>query len=823
MMKLKDFKFFIILLFFASNAYAQNSLFGVVKESKNRNTLKNVNILTTDNVFLTKTDSLGFFEIKSDLDTINIYLSKNGYNTLIKEIDFSEKSTIELEFVLSLSKSIDLNEVSIFEEKINDFSSDFLEDVDNKSIFKAKKSELILTDIKSAKSVNSSRQMYNQTPGLNIYETDDAGLQLNIGGRGLDPRRSSNFNVRQNGYEISADPLGYPESYYSPTFESLENIQIIRGAGALQYGTQFGGLVNFNIKKPVKNKTLELISRNTWASNNFYSNFTSISGTKRNISYYSFFNHKTGNGFRPNTDFNSNNFYTFFNYNISNKFKFSLEFTFLNYLAQQPGGLTDKMFEENIFQSIRHRNWFKIKWLLYNFQTTYDFTKNTSISINSFILNANRYSIGYRPRRVDNPDLFNEATQSYNVRDLIKSDFNNFSIETKLIHEDNLLFEKEVFLLGFKFYSGESLTEQGPGSTGIDPNFEFQYFQNPGYPNQSNYSNPNLNFALFNENIFYLTNKISLVPGVRFEYIKTSSNGFYRVINLDNALNIIDNRKVLSDDERERMFLLYGLGLSYNLFEWSEFYSNYSRNYRAVTFADINITSPNFVINPNIKDESGFTLDAGFRGNYRKVLFYDISTYYLFYNDRIGFVPRSFFIENSFIPVVKNEKGNIGDAKIFGQELLINLNISNIFKRMNDFKVNYFINFSNTKSEYINSEENGIQGNVVEFVPKISYKTGFNFKFKKFSSNIQYSFTSQQFTDASNAIDGDLSGVIGEIPSYKILDLSFSYNSKKINYEFGINNALNEYYFTNRATGYPGPGILPSPDRNFYFTVQFKI
>ena len=111
----------------------------------------------------------------------------------------------------------------------------------------------------------------------------------------------------------------------------------------------------------------------------------------------------------------------------------------------------------------------------------------------------------------------------------------------------------------------------------------------------------------------------------------------------------------------------------------------------------------------------------------------------------------------------------------------------------------------------------------MEFVPKISYKTGFNFKFKKFSSNIQYSFTSQQFTDASNAIDGDLSGVIGEIPSYKILDLSFSYNSKKINYEFGINNALNEYYFTNRATGYPGPGILPSPDRNFYFTVQFKI
>ncbi len=36
--------------------------------------------------------------------------------------------------------------------------------------------------------------------------------------------------------------------------------KIIRGAGALQYGTQFGGLVNFNIKKPIENKTLELKS-----------------------------------------------------------------------------------------------------------------------------------------------------------------------------------------------------------------------------------------------------------------------------------------------------------------------------------------------------------------------------------------------------------------------------------------------------------------------------------------------------------------------------------------------------------------------------------
>ena len=40
--------------------------------------------------------------------------------------------------------------------------------------------------------------------------------------------------------------------------------------------------------------------------------------------------------------------------------------TYLTYLAQQAGGLTDKMFEENPLQTNRERNWFKINWLLSN-------------------------------------------------------------------------------------------------------------------------------------------------------------------------------------------------------------------------------------------------------------------------------------------------------------------------------------------------------------------------------------------------------------------------------------------------------------------------
>jgi Fe(3+) dicitrate transport protein len=55
-----------------------------------------------------------------------------------------------------------------------------------------------------------------------------------------------------------------------------------------------------------------------------------------------------------------------------------------------------------------------------------------------------------------------------------------------------------------------------------------------------------------------------------------------------------------------------------------------------------------------------------------------------------------------------------------------------------------------------------------------------------------------------------------------VLDVSLSYTYKRFKLETGVNNALDNYYFTRRATGYPGPGIIPSAPRNYYATLQMK-
>ena len=732
-----------------------------------------------------------------------------GYSVVEKEIDLSEVNKFNLVLPMQVEE---LNEVILSAKKKEVFALKRMRDFENTAIYAGKKTEVIIIEQSMANlAANNARQIFNQIPGLNIYQNDDAGLQLHIGGRGLDPNRTSNFNTRQNGYDISADVLGYPESYYTPPAEAIEEIQIIRGAASLQYGTQFGGLVNFKLKDASTYRPITGVIRNTIGTNRLYTNFTQLSGRLGKWRYIGHVNIKKGNGFRPNSEFNSSNVFAKISYDFSEKTILSAEVTYLDYLAQQAGGLTDDLFNENPYQSNRERNWFGLYWFLYNIKFEHALSDNSNISVNFFGLNAQRNAIGFRSNRVSQIDPYEE-------RDLIKGDFNNFGIEARWLKKYILGNKKAVFLLGGKYYSAKNTSAQGPGSASNEADFSFYNEEYPSYSQQSNYTYPNENISIFSENIFYINKRMSVTPGLRYENILTATEGNYQRINSDAAGNVILNETLNSIESRRRSFVLLGLGLSYKASHPLEYYSNISQNYRSVTFADISIINPAFSINPNITDEKGYTIDLGIRGKIKKMMSFDLNFFHLSYQNRIGFIQKA-FKDGS----VKSERGNVGDANLSGLESLIDLNIGELFKmNLKKYSLNSFINYSFIETKYSNSDIQGIKGKKVEFVPKDNLKFGLRYGYKNLTLNMQFSYVSEQFTDSSNAVEGNLSGVIGVIPAYKLVDLSGAFKLNKFKLEFGVNNTLNEAYFTRRATGYPGPGIIPSPGRNFYLSTQYK-
>ncbi len=787
---------------------AQNTYDSIVVDAVTNQPVEDVVVYQKNAGPLATTNAQGKFVFDHPAERLEVVFFSYDYQVLETTIASGTlPATIRLQ---PLSET--LTEIEITARKKKIFQLERLKDVEGTAIYAGKKTEVVLLENSTANlATNNARQIFNQVAGLNIYQNDDAGLQLNIGGRGLDPNRTANFNTRQNGYDISADVLGYPESYYAPPAESLESVQIIRGAASLQYGTQFGGLVNFVTKKPNPSKAFELITRNTLGSNGLYTNFTSLSGTSNRFSYYTFFNYKRGDGFRPNSGFESQNYFGHLGYKISEKTHLSAELTYLHYLAQQAGGLNDRQFSDDPFQSNRARNWFEVDWLLYNVRLDHQFSERTNFSLNLFGLDAARNALGFRTNRVDQVDAGEE-------RDLIKGDFNNFGAEAKLLGDYQVAGKKAIFLLGSKFYKADNTSQQGPGSDGSDANFDFQYDQYPNYPNQNSFIYPNLNLAFFGENIFYLSDKWSLTPGFRLEFIKTESDGFRRLVRFDAAGNVILNERIDENLVNERSFVLLGLGSSYKPNSKLELYTNVSQNYRSVTYTDISTVNPAFVIDPDIADERGFTADLGARGTIDKSISYDASVFGLFYNDRIGFRP---FVDDG--GRVKSQRTNVGDAFIYGLESLVELDLNQLIFQKDQLITTIFFNTSLVGSEYLRSEESGIEGNRVEFIPEVNFKTGVKLGYKNFLASLQYSYLSDQFTDATNANEGNLSGVIGAIPAYDVLDFSGSYKFKNLKLEAGVNNLLDNIYFTRRATGYPGPGIIPSPNRNFYLTLEVKI
>ena len=90
-----------------------------------------------------------------------------------------------------------------------------------------------------------------------------------------------------------------------------------------------------------------------------------------------------------------------------------------------------------------------------------------------------------------------------------------------------------------------------------------------------------------------------------------------------------------------------------------------------------------------------------------------------------------------------------------------------------------------------------------------------------FNITLQFSFTDATFSDANNTVEPTANALNGAIPSYRVWDLTLSKKIKKIlTLNAGINNISNEYYFTRRASGYPGPGVMPADGRTFFMSLK---
>ncbi len=147
---------------------------------------------------------------------------------------------------------------------------------------------------------NQPRQLFDQMPGLVLAEQQNP-VNLNLSYRGLGhPQESEYIRGMQDGIPMEMDGIGYPTLCYRPNFQSIEQVQMIRGGSGLLYGPEPEPVINF-LSRPSGKKT-EASTEQVFGSDGLYSTYSALSGPAGRWDYRADFSHRLSRGPRANGD-----------------------------------------------------------------------------------------------------------------------------------------------------------------------------------------------------------------------------------------------------------------------------------------------------------------------------------------------------------------------------------------------------------------------------------------------------------------------------------------------------------------------------------------
>lgn len=667
-----------------------------------------------------------------------------------------------------------------------------------------KRSEVIrLADIDANLAEKNPRQLFARVPGVFVYDMDGTGNQINMATRGLDPHRSWENNIRQNGIITNSDMYGYPASHYSPPTESVERIELVRGTASLQYGAQFGGMLNYVTKRADTTRRFGFETVNSAGSFGLRSTYNAMGGRVGRWTYYAYYYRRHSDGYRTNSRANAEAQFGHLAYRASDRLLLSAELGRSTYTYQIPGPLTDAQFAQNPRQSTRSRNYFNPDIYVPSLRADWQLGPRTRlVGTVSAVLGA-RNSVQFDALATV-PDTVGRATGQYRARQVDIDNFNSYTAELRVLHRYRLGRVGSTLAGGVQLMRNDlHRRQQGVGTTGSD--FDLTLLA----PFRRDLHFRTANTALFVENQVALTSRFTLSPGIRLEQGTTEMRGVISYYDPGNLPTDISHR-----------FTLLGLNGQYRLSPSVTLYGGWSQAYRPVIFKDIIPASVYEQIDKNLKDAHGYNAELGLNGYWRG-LHLHLTVFDLLYRNRLGTLLRTNPDGSNYL-----FRTTIGDSRSTGVEALLEMQLL----RSGRFLLSGFSATAYNRARYLNgqvaagTENRLVAGNQVEAAPRWTSRNGLTARLGSASLTLQYSYVGATVSDALNTPVPSANGAVGPVPAYSLWDLNGTWRlGRRLTVRGSINNLLNRAYFTKRPTFYPGPGVWPSDGRSAQLTVGLSL
>ncbi len=349
---------------------------------------------------------------------------------------------------------------------ISSAKKSYLPEVEGTYIFSAKRSEIISLQQSEADIANKvARQVFAKVPGVFVYDMDGAGNQVNIATRGLDPHRGWEFNIRKDGVITNSDMYGYPASHFSMPFESIDRIELVRGTGSLQYGAQFGGMLNYISKQADTARPFSFETVNTAGSYNLLSTYMAIGGRKGKFRYYTYIQKKSRDGYRQYEHTSSESQSIMLAYEPTHRFSLRVEWARSAYTYRLPGPLTDQQFSANPRQSTRSRSYFNPDIHVPSVTANWQIGSLTRMQFTSSAVLGKRNSVLF-DKLATIADTINAITLQYNNRQVDIDQFNSYTNELRILQQYHTGKYLSSFAAGVQYMHNDLHRRQlGKGTT----------------------------------------------------------------------------------------------------------------------------------------------------------------------------------------------------------------------------------------------------------------------------------------------------------------------------------------------------------------------
>ncbi|MCS6992067.1 MAG: TonB-dependent receptor [Chitinophagales bacterium] len=762
-------------------------------------------VYLTGTSFSATTDADGYYGISGiPAGKYVVRVNRVGFVPFIKEIEISAGSTQQVNCQLSARtlEGITVLAPSVMEEMQR------LPDLRGTYLTTGIKNEVIQIRHSSINTMqNHGRSVFARVPGAFVYEFDGTGNAINIATRGLDPHRNWEFNIRMNDLMINSDLYGYPANHFNPPMEAVDQVQLIRGSASLQYGAQFGGMLNFILNRPDTTRPFSMRMQLSRGSFNFFSGFAEGGGQIKKLEYYFYFNQRSSDTYRENSDYSYYSWHAAAIYRFNPDVSLKAELSYMYYNNRLAGALTDSMFYENPRQATRFRNYYQPNILVPGLNFNWNITDQTTLNIIASGIRGDRNSVLFLATP-NIPDTINAATLDYNPRQVDSDHYNSNNFEVRVAHQYDLGNMHNRLVGGLRLIHNDLHRQNGgKGTTGIDYDLTItgDWRRDIHFISKTS--------ALFVEHSFGLTDKLSVTPGVRLERGASELSG-----------KIVYYPEEKTPQTIEHNYLLAGFRSEYRFAETGNIYGGWSQAYRPMLLKDIIPLAATDSIDPNLKDVTGWNAELGVRGTVRKWLNYDVNLFGLSYKDRITTVVLTDTLGNT-----RFYKTNIGDNFNKGIELFLEFSPLQWTHREGLTGISLFTSSAYMQARYTKgtvrsgNENIDITGNHVESAPDWNLRSGLTYRWRGLTATLMHSYVSETYADALNTREPNKTGTLGLVPDYHLWDVFAAWYYQNWNVKLSITNLFNKPYFTKRPTFFPDPGVWPGDGRNVVVSVGMRL